>query len=169
MPMARLWLALSAALRSLQGPPAFALTNWLWLRRAGWHDASPPFPHPSRPSPSVLTGPCWVSECWYKTSDPKTVGKYKADNFPSCFDLLLEKRKKKIMVSFSEYSNLDQKSVGQITKGSVFCCCVFCEKQEFKLELNKFMKLLDYSYGLATAKTTDPLWPTGGKVCSPLI
>lgn len=54
------------------------------------------------------------------------------------------------MVSFSKCSNLDQKWVGQITKGNIsfsFLCYVFCEKQEFIQEFNNFLELLDYSYG----------------------
>lgn len=130
MPMAPLWLALSAAVHSLQGPPAFALTNWLWLRRARWHGSSPPFPHPFRPSPSVLTGPCRVSECWYKMSDPKTGG-----TFSILFWLIARKKEKKKtwchLASIEIWTS--QKWVGQITKGNIsfsFLCCDFCKKNK---------------------------------------
>lgn len=123
-----------------------------------------PFPHPSRPSPLcfnwALSG-CLNAGKRHQTQ--KLGGKYKADKFPSCFDSLLEKRKKYI-----EYSNLDQ-SGSNHKRQRFFVAVSSAKNKEFKLELNNFLKLLDYSYGPATAKATDPLWPTSRKVCSPLI
>lgn len=150
MPTAPLWLALSAASRSLQGPPAFALTNWLWLRRAGWHDASPPFPTSISP-PHPLCFNWALSGCLNagtRHQTQKLGGKYKADKFPSCFDSLLEKRKKYI-----EYSNLDQ-SGSNHKRQRFFVAVSSAKNKEFKLELNNFLKLLDYSYGPTTAKGT---------------
>lgn len=93
MPRARLWLALSAALRSLQGLPAFALTNWPWLRRAGWHEApsSPPLYCPRLP-PIHLAPPLSDWALFALKGGTRHQWKKKTLKHPtiSCFDFVFE-------------------------------------------------------------------------------